>query len=112
MNANQKTITSILGILLIVSVVGNVYFFQKLQENNQHSFSNNVVTSSAAFKASGFKNEEVMFFDGKQYRSYSTSTPLSEGDVRAMREEMKREFERINEFFRRQDELFQSLWGF
>lgn len=110
--ANQKTITGILGILLVASVVGNIYLYQKLQDNERFSFANNTASSSAVFEGPGFKNEVVTFFDGSRYRTYSTSTPLSESDVRAMREEMEREFERMNEFFRRQDELFRSLWEF
>jgi 2-methylcitrate dehydratase PrpD len=109
---NQKVIIGIVGLLSIISVVGNIVLYQKLQNNDRFSFNTNAATSSAVFEGPGFKNEVVTFFDGKQYRTYSTSTPLSDSDVRAMREEMEQEFERMDEFFRRQDELFRLLWEF
>jgi hypothetical protein len=110
--SNQKTINAIVGLLLLASIAGNFYLYQKIQDSETFSFTNSTATSSAVFNGPGFKNEVVTFFDGSQYRTYSTSTPLSESDVRAMREEMEREFERMNEFFRKQDELFRSLWEF
>jgi hypothetical protein len=75
-------------------------------------YAGSVATSSAVFDAPGFKSEVVTVYDGSHYRTYATSTPLSNDDVKKMRVDMRREFDRMNEFFRRQDELFRSLWEF
>lgn len=107
---NQKVIAGIVGLLLIASVLGNVLLLGKLRANEQLYAAGNVSTSSGIFSGPGFKNEVVTVFDGEQYRTYATSSPLSESDIRSMREEMQKEFERMDEFFRRQDELFRSLW--
>lgn len=110
---NQKVATGIIGLLLVASVVGNIFLYQKVQKNEPlYSVQNTGTSTVTTFEGPGFKNEVVTFFDGKQYRTYATSSPLSDSDIRAMREEMEKEYERINEFFRRQDELFRSLWEF
>lgn len=110
---NQKVITGILGLLLVASVIGNFFLYQKVQKNEPFYSAQNTGTSTVTtFEGPGFKNEVVTFFDGEQYRTYATSSPLSDSDIRAMREEMEKEFDRMNEFFRRQDELFRSLWEF
>ena len=110
---NQNALTGALGLLLVASVIGNAFIYQKVQTNEPLLPSQNTATSSVAtLQRPGFKNEIVTVFDGKQYRAYATSTPLSEDDIRAMREEMEKEFGRMNEFFRKQDELFRSLWEF
>jgi DUF4097 and DUF4098 domain-containing protein YvlB len=110
---NQKIVTGVLGLLLLVSIAGNAFLYQKVQKNEPFYTVQNTGTSTVmTFEGPGFKNEVVTFFDGSQYRTYATSSPLSDSDVRAMREEMEKEFERVNEFFRRQDELFRSLWDF
>lgn len=112
MTENQKLIWG-LGFLLAVSVVVNAYLFGIANTGApQPVYTGSVATSSAVFDAPGFKSEVVTVYDGSHYRTYATSTPLSEADIRKMREEMRREFDRMNEFFRRQDELFRMLWEF
>jgi hypothetical protein len=113
LEGNQKFITGVLIVLLVASVVGNVLLYQETQKKGPQYVTQKDATSySTVFESPGFKNEMITVFDGKQFRTYSTSTPLSENDARRMREEIEKEFERVNEFFRRQDELFRSLWNF
>jgi len=110
---NQKLITGVLALLLVASVVGNVLLYQETQKSeSMHPAQQDATSYSTVFEGPGFKNEMVTVFDGKQFRTYSTSTPLSENDIRRMREEIEKEFERMDEFFRRQNELFRSLWDF
>jgi hypothetical protein len=111
MTENQKLIWG-LGVLLAVSLVINVYLYDRFTTSQQPNYSAPVATSSAVFNAPGFKSEVVTVYDGSHYRTYATSTPLSDADIKKMREEMRREFDRMNEFFRRQDELFRMLWEF
>lgn len=108
----QNVITGTLGLLLIASVVGNAYLYQKSQANEGVADVPHATTWSATFEGPGLKNEVVTLFDGRSYRTYATSTPLSESDIRAMREKVERDFECMNEFFKRRDELFRELWGF
>lgn len=110
MGENQKLIWG-LGVLLAVSFALNVYFFGKTNASvSQPIHTGSVATSSAVFDSPGFKSEVVTVYDGSHYRTYATSTPLSDSDIRKMHEEIRREFDRMNEFFRRQDELFRMLW--
>jgi len=109
---NQKLITGVLALLLIASVVGNILLYQETQKETPRYAQEDATSYSTVFEGPGFKNEMITVFDGKQFRTYSTSTPLSESDIRQMRESIEKEFERMDEFFRRQNELFRSLWDF
>ena len=110
---NQKLITGVLALLLVASVIGNLFLYQETQKTKPPFIAQEDASSyGAVFEGPGFKNEMITVFDGKQFRTYSTSTPLSESDIRQMREEIEKEFERMDEFFKRQNELFRSLWDF
>ena len=110
---NQKLITGVLVLLLVASVIGNVFLYQETQKTKPPFMTQEDAASySTVFKGPGFKNEMITVFDGEQFRTYSTSTPLSESDIRQMREEIEKEFERMDEFFKRQNELFRSLRDF
>jgi len=111
MTENQKLIWG-LGALLAASLVANAYLYGRATTPQQPNYSASVATSSSVFDAPGFKSEVVTVYDGSRYRTYATSTPLSDADIKQMRGEMRHEFDRMNEFFRRQDELFRMLWEF
>ncbi|RJQ35018.1 hypothetical protein C4568_01695 [Candidatus Parcubacteria bacterium] len=109
---NQNVVTGILGLLLIASVIGDIFLYQKIEKNEPLYAAQRTGTSTVTiFEGPGFKNEVVTLFDGKQYRTYATSSPLSESGIRTMREKMEGEIERMNDFFKKQDELFRSLWN-
>jgi hypothetical protein len=59
----------------------------------------NTVTQSTAVLESpyGFRNEVVIAYDGKQARTYST-TPITEVDVREMRDNIIRHQKMMDEY--------------
>ncbi|PIR82606.1 hypothetical protein COU20_01430 [Candidatus Kaiserbacteria bacterium CG10_big_fil_rev_8_21_14_0_10_59_10] len=109
---DQKLLTGLLALLLVASVTGNVLLYRETQRKEPTYALGDIASYSSAFESPGFRNEIITVFDGKQFRTYATSTPLSESDILRMRAEVEKEFERVNEFFKRQDELFRSLWNF
>lgn len=58
----------------------------------------------------GFRNEIVTTFDGKEARTYSTSTALTKEDVEKMNKEILERQKRIDEYFRSQERIFRDFW--
>ena len=115
MNKNQKIILG-LGVLLLISVIANIFLYHKKSNTPiQPIVSNQPVatsSSSVVFNSPGVKSEIVTVYDGKNYRTYSTSTPLTQQDIRKMDDDAQKEIDRMNKIFEQQNELFRSLWNF
>lgn len=58
----------------------------------------------------GFRNEIVTTFNGKEARTYSTSTALTKEDVEKMNKEILERQRRIDEYFRNQERMFRDFW--
>jgi len=106
-----------LVVLLILSLIANAYLYGKtfsqkrLMDEMPYAIAN-VATSSSVSNGPGFKSEVITVYDGSRYRTYATSSPLSEQDVQKMQAEMQQQYDHMNELFKQQDELFRSLWNF
>jgi hypothetical protein len=108
----HKNTVGIVTILLVASVVANAYFLAQPAIAPTTSAPVSEATTSTAVIESpyGFRNEVVTVYDGKQTKTYSTTTPITEKDVKEMRENTIRHQRAMEEYFRKQDELFRSFW--
>lgn len=109
----HKDAVGIVSALLVVSVIANAYF---LAQPAVAPTVTTPVTSAATTNTSviespyGYRNEIVTVYDGKQAKTYSTTTPITEADVKEMRENVIRHQKAMDEYFRKQEELFRSFW--
>jgi len=104
---------AIISVLLVASMVANVYFLAQpvMAPSTATPVANTATTSTAVLESPyGFRNEVVTVYDGKQAKTYSTTTPITEADVREMRDNIIRHQKMMDEYFRKQDELFRSFW--
>ncbi|HMO78409.1 MAG TPA: hypothetical protein PKA42_02610 [Candidatus Paceibacterota bacterium] len=108
----HKNTVVIVSVLLVASVVANVYFLaQPVLAPSTESKPREVAKRTAVIDSPyGFKNEVVTVYDGKQTKTYATTTPITEEDVKEMRENVIRHQKMMDEYFRKQDELFRSFW--
>ena len=109
---HRNTLTIVL-VLLVASVVVNVYFLAQpaVAPTVSSAITTTATTSATVFESPyGFRNEVVTVYDGKQAKTYSTTTPITEADVKEMRDNVIRHQKMMDDYFRKQDELFRSFW--
>lgn len=109
----HKNAVGIVSVLLVASVVANVYFLAQPAVAPAVSVpvTSTATTSTAVIESPyGYRNEVVTIYDGKQAKTYSTTTPITEADVKEMRENVIRHQKMMDEYFKKQDELFRSFW--
>ncbi|HVV15383.1 MAG TPA: hypothetical protein VHD55_03230 [Candidatus Paceibacterota bacterium] len=109
----DKNTIGIVSVLLVASVIANVYFLAQpaVAPTATPPVTSNATTSTAVIESPyGYRNEIVTVYDGKQAKTYSTTTPITEADVKEMRENVIRHQKAMDEYFRKQDELFRSFW--
>ena len=109
----HKNAVGIILILLVASVIANAYFLVQpaVAPAVTPLVISTATTSTAVIESPyGYRNEIVTVYDGKQARTYSTTTPITETDVKEMRENVIRHQKAMDEYFRKQDELFRSFW--
>lgn len=108
----HKNTLGIVSALLVVSVIANVYLLaQPAVAPTIIPVANTATTSTAVLESPyGFRNEVVTVYDGKQAKIYATTTPITEADVKEMRDNVIRHQKMMDEYFRKQDELFRSFW--
>lgn len=109
----HKNAVGIVSALLVASVIANVYFLA--QPDVAPTFTppivNTATTSTAVIESPyGYRNQIVTVYDGKQAKTYSTTTPITEADVKEMQEDVIRHQKAMDEYFQKQDELFRSFW--
>ena len=110
---NDKNTVGIVLVLLVASVIANVYFLAQpaVAPTVPPVVSSTATTSTSVIESPyGFRNEVVTIYDGKQAKTYSTTTPITEADVKEMRDNVIRHQKAMDEYFRKQDELFRSFW--
>ncbi|MDD5152556.1 MAG: hypothetical protein PHS95_00940, partial [Candidatus Pacebacteria bacterium] len=80
---------------------------------------NTATSSTVIIKApSGYKSQVVSTYDGDQFHTTATSTPLTDEDIQQMRENtqaqisaMQKMFEYQEAMLREQRKMFESIWG-
>ena len=118
----KNNLITIFIVLLIISLGFNLYqlFLKpstadapvvqkeetKINESNKDKKEGEIVFSAPY----GFRNEIVTTFDGKEARTYSTSTALTKEDVDKMNKEILERQRRIDEYFRNQEKMFRDFW--
>lgn len=109
----HKNMVGIVSVLLVASVIANVYFLVQpaVAPTVTPPVTSTATTSTAVIESPyGYRNEIVTVYDGKQAKTYSTTTPITEAEVKEMRENVIRHQKAMDEYFRKQDELFRSFW--
>lgn len=109
----HKNTVGIVLALLVVSVIANAYFLiQRALAPTINPLVTNTGTTTTAVISSpyGFRNEVITLYDGKQTKTYSTTTPIAEPDVREIRDSVILHQKMIAEYLRKQDQLFRSFW--
>lgn len=109
----HKNAIGIVSVLLVASVIANAYFLARpaVAPTVTPPVTSTATTSTTVIEfPNGYRNEIVTVYDGKQAKTYSTTTPITETDVKEMRENVIRHQKMMDEYFRKQDELFRSFW--
>lgn len=106
---NQQLIC-ILGGLLAVSILGNLYFWNSKENMATAPASYATSTSSVIESPYGYRSEVVTVFDNGKVKTYSTTTPMTEKDVEKIQAETVERMHAMDDYFRKQEELFQDFW--
>jgi hypothetical protein len=109
----HKNAVGIILVLLVASVIANAYFLvqSSVAPTATPSVTTNTTTSTAVIESPyGYRNEIVTVYNSKQAKTYSTTTPITEADVKEMRENVIRHQKMMDEYFRKHDEFFRSFW--
>lgn len=110
-----------LTILLVVSVLANGYLLYQMKEDNKRLASqdvrtlttentdgSNVTTIESPY---GVRNEVYSRYEDGKWKTYSTSTPITEDEVKEMRATINARHKALMEYFRKQDELMNQFWN-
>lgn len=110
-----------LTILLVVSVLTNGYLLYQMKEDNKRSLSqeSRTLTTQNADGSSiatiefpyGMRNEVYSRYEDGKWKTYSTSTPITEAEVKEMRATINARHKALMEYFRKQDELMSQFWN-
>jgi len=67
---------------------------------------------------SGYKSQVISSYDGNQFHTYATSTPLTATDMQNIQSDFEKQqaamnafFEQEQTFFANQQQMFQNLWS-
>jgi hypothetical protein len=80
----------------------------------------NTATSSTVIitAPTGFKNEVISNFDGNQFHTFTTSTPLTAADIQNIQTNIQAEetamqnlIQQQDALFKEQEQLFQNMWN-
>lgn len=114
METKERKLLYVLGALLAVSVLGNLYFLgarsttevARAPEPPLYA----TTSSAAVYSPYGYRSEVVTVYDNGQIKTYATTTPVTSEDVENIRKQLERRLEIMDEYFRRQEELFRNFW--
>jgi len=113
------------GSLVMVSLSMLILMALPAYAQTSTSSQSNIQTYSTATSSvvvitspSGYKSEVISDFDGKQFHTFATSTPLTAQDIASMRynmlaeeQDMQQLLEAEQAMFNREEQMFQNLWG-
>lgn len=104
--------------LLLISIILNIYLgfdyyqnkkFDLFQRNFPSKFIKN--QNRTYFESPyGYKSETYSKYEDGKWKTYSTSTPITENEMNGMQEDLFRRQKFMDEYFRRQRELMWSFW--
>jgi len=102
--------------ILMVSIGFNLYLLEQSDWLSKEKANNAVQvvqnTEPTGIEAPwGVRNEVYTKYEDGKWKTYSTSTPLTESEVDKMRDDFLRRERAMNEYFRRQRELMDEFWN-
>lgn len=109
-----------LMILLVVSIVVNGYLLYQMKEDDKRFVQQDVRTLSQNTDGSsvttiespyGVRNEVYSKYEDGKWKTYSTSTPITEAEVKEMRATINAQHKALMEYFRKQDEFMNQFWN-
>lgn len=111
----------LLAILLVISILANGYLLYQMKEDKKRLAHQNVppVTTQYADDSSfatiespyGVRNEMYSKYENGKWKTYSTSTPITEAEVKKMRAIINARHKALMDYFRKQDELMNQFWN-
>ncbi len=128
MNFDWKTkikswskVNILLSALLIASLLVNGYLLVQFKENQKQIFRENLKPTSTQTvdgpsvtsieSPYGIRNEVYSKYENGKWKTYSTSTPITEEEIKEMRATINARHEALMEYFRKQDELINHFWN-
>jgi|GEM_PF-3376144 len=109
----DRQIIYIVSVLLVASVLANLYFWNNPKTQIAQEINNQVATSSqevAIDSPYGFRNEVVIVYDNGKTKTYSTTTPLTEKDLEQMHKQTEARIRAMDDYFREQKKFFREFW--
>lgn len=107
-------------LLLVVSQFVSLAYAQTVTSSQPTVQTYSTATSSTIIitSPSGYKNEVVSTYDGNQFHTFATSTPLTAEDIANMQynilseeQTMQQLFQAQQALFNQQEQIFQGFWG-
>ena len=114
----NKSKYSFFSLILLVGV-----FFAlsvKAQTSTPNIQTYNTATSSTVIitAPNGYKSEVISNYDGSQFHTYATSTPLTSQDIQNIQANIQKEeadmqqlFQQQEALFQEQEKMFQNMWS-
>lgn len=108
----DRQVVYVISALLVASVIGNVYLWNKPKEPIasmpiQAATSSEEVSIDSPY---GFRSEVVTVYENGKAKTYSTTTPITEKDLEQMRKQTEARFKAMDDYFREQERFFRSFW--
>jgi len=102
-------------LLLIASVGFNLYLLKQsnLLKESKNENKVQVVQNAKTTQLEapwGVKNEVYTKYEDGKWKTYSTSTPITEAEIMKMKQDAIERDRAIREYFRKQDELMKEFW--
>jgi hypothetical protein len=109
---NNQQLMYMLGGLLALSVLGNVYALYGDKPDVPSAVVQSCATSTFTVVDSpyGYRSEVVTLYDNGQVRTYATTTPMTERDVEQIIKRAEARFRAMDVYFRKQEEFFRDFW--
>lgn len=113
---------SLLATLLVVSLLANGYLVFQIKESQKQIARENLRPTSVQTVSNGssvtsiespygVRNEVYSKYENGKWKTYSTSTPITEEEVKEMRTTINSRHRALMEYFRKQDELMNQFWN-
>lgn len=110
---NNRELSYVLGGLLAVSVIANLYLWNNHQKGSAATVPTSTATSSSVVINSpyGYRSEVVTVYDNGQVKTYATTTPVTQKDAEQMQRQATQQMRAMDDYFRQQEQLFQHFWA-
>jgi len=120
MSKNTILASSVITLLSIVVLFASSVHAQTATSSQPNIQTYSTATSSTVIitSPSGYKSEVISTYDGNQFHTFATSTPLTAQDVASMQynflaeeQTMQKLFQAQQALFDQQEQMFQNFWN-